>query len=158
MQNINLVAKTSAIALLATVSIVATAFAGCRTENRFNEFTRTWSTNNVCDFGTLPAGNTWSFTSAPNYVPAPLYVAPSYAAPSFTWNFPSWVFSPVSDYVEPVYTLPVTVDSVPVYQDSGILQTPVDVWDNGASSWVPGWIEEPVDRFTDVCGDFFESW
>lgn len=162
----NKILLKSALGLAFVLAISSTSLAaGCRTETRFNEFTRTWSTNDVCDFGSVPVNNSWSFSNysyssyAPSYI-APTYVAPTYAAPvAFSWSLPAWGWS--FDYYEPVaYTLPVTdyVVDVPTYLDSGTLQTPVDIWHEDSSSWVPGWVEEPVDRFIDSWGDFFVSW
>lgn len=143
MQKIPFVVQSGALAVLFALSLSMTASAACRTETRFNEFTRTWSTNDVCDFGTVPAAPSWSFISAPSYVPAPVYVAPSYTVPSFNWSLPTWILSSADMYAAPVYTAPVIVEDVPVYQ---------------VSSWVPGWLEEPVESFTDACDDFFTVW
>lgn len=162
MQNIRSLVKSGVLALLITSSLVMTASAACRTETKFNEFTRTWSTNNVCDFGTAPVNNSWAFTNLLTYAPAYVApVAPVVSVPSFTWSPSSWFLGSVPTYVAPTYSLSVTptiTSSAPapaVYQDSGVV---VDQYWNG-SSWTNDWSSATwVDRFTDSCGDFFEAW
>jgi hypothetical protein len=156
---VNKILLKIALALSLAAAFSSTAFAGCRNETRFNEFTRTWSTNNVCDFGSAPVNSGWSFGS-PSYAPAyvaPTYIAPVYTLPSFSWSLPSWVWEPSYTYVEPVYSVPVVAE-VPTYLDSGFVQTPVDLWDFNNQSWTPGWVEEPADRWGDSFGEFFTFW